>query len=33
MFYLEYLDIYVGSPDVEEGFNQVQATNPHDSRL
>jgi len=33
MFYLKYLDVRVGSPDVEEGFNQVQTTNPHDCRL
>merc|ERR1719317_1908191 len=33
MFYLKYLDVRVGSPDVEEGFNQVQSTNPHDCRL
>ena len=29
----QYLDVRVGSPDVEEGFNQVQSTTPHDCRL
>lgn len=33
MFYLKYLDVRVGSPDVEEGFNQFMGTNPHDCRL
>lgn len=25
MFYLKYLDVRVGSPDIEEDFNQFQA--------
>ena len=33
MFYLKYLDVRVGSPNVEEDFNQFKATNPHDCRL
>ena len=33
MFYLKYLDVRVGTPDVEEGYNQVQSTTPHDCRL
>lgn len=33
MFYLKYLDVRVGSPDVEEDFNQFKATCPHDCRL
>ena len=32
MFYLKYLDVRVGAPDVEEGFNMVQTTSPHDCR-
>jgi len=33
MFYLKYLNVTVGSPDVEEGFNMTKATTPHDCRL
>lgn len=33
LFYLKYLDVRVGTPDIEEGFNQVQSTTPHDCRL
>ena len=33
MFYLKYLDVRVGSPNVEEDFNQYKATCPHDCRL
>ena len=30
LFYLKYLDVRVGSPDIEEGYNQVR---PHCSLL
>jgi len=33
MFYLKYLDIRVGEPNVEEGFNITRSTTPHDCRL
>ena len=33
MFYLKYLDVRVGTPDVEEGYIRVQSTTPHDNRL
>ena len=33
LFYLKYLDVRVGAPDIEEGYNQVQSTTPHDCRL
>lgn len=33
MFYLKYLDIRVGEPNIEEGFNITRATTPHDCRL
>ena len=33
LFYLKYLDVRVGTPDIEEGYNQVQSTTPHDCRL
>lgn len=33
MFYLKYLNIYVGQPDVDEGFNITKETTPHECRL
>jgi len=33
MFYLKYLDIRVGEPNTEEGFNITRSTTPHDCRL
>lgn len=33
MFYLKYLNVHVGTPDVEEGFNMTKSTTPHDCRL
>ena len=30
MFYLKYLNIHVGSPDVEEGFNITKSISPHE---
>uniref|UniRef100_A0A0K2TQW0 DNA-directed RNA polymerase subunit beta n=1 Tax=Lepeophtheirus salmonis TaxID=72036 RepID=A0A0K2TQW0_LEPSM len=33
MFYLKYLDVRVGTPDVEEGFNISHPTTPQDCRL
>ncbi|XP_064594783.1 DNA-directed RNA polymerase III subunit RPC2-like [Liolophura sinensis] len=33
MFYMKYLNIYVGSPDVEEGFNITKPVSPHECRL
>ncbi|XP_030837083.1 DNA-directed RNA polymerase III subunit RPC2 [Strongylocentrotus purpuratus] len=32
-FYMKYLNIYVGSPDVEESFNITKPTSPHECRL
>ncbi|KAL1131980.1 hypothetical protein AAG570_011591, partial [Ranatra chinensis] len=32
-FYLRYLNIYVGMPDIEEGFNITRTTTPHECRL
>jgi len=32
-FYMKYLDIYVGMPDVEEGFNITKPISPHECRL
>lgn len=32
-FYVKYLNIYVGMPDVEEGFNITRPTTPHECRL
>jgi DNA-directed RNA polymerase III subunit RPC2 len=33
-FYLEYLDVRVGKPDVEEGSNlSTKSTTPHECRL
>ncbi|XP_014242782.1 DNA-directed RNA polymerase III subunit RPC2 [Cimex lectularius] len=33
MFYLKYMNIYVGMPDIEEGFNITRSTTPHECRL
>lgn len=33
MFYLKYLNVYVGKPDVEDGFNITKNTTPHECRL
>lgn len=33
MFYLKYNNVYVGKPDVEDGFNITKQTNPHECRL
>lgn len=33
MFYLKYLNVYVGYPDVEDGFNITKQTTPHECRL
>ncbi|XP_078485714.1 DNA-directed RNA polymerase III subunit RPC2 isoform X2 [Ciona intestinalis] len=32
-WYLEYLDIHVGVPDIEESFNVTRAVTPHECRL
>ncbi|XP_076807936.1 DNA-directed RNA polymerase III subunit RPC2-like [Clavelina lepadiformis] len=32
-WYLEYLDIHVGTPDIEESFNVTRAVSPHECRL
>lgn len=32
-FYMKYLNIYVGMPDVEEGFNITKPVSPHECRL
>uniref|UniRef100_A0A182IIZ1 DNA-directed RNA polymerase n=1 Tax=Anopheles atroparvus TaxID=41427 RepID=A0A182IIZ1_ANOAO len=32
-FYLKYLNVHVGKPDVEEGFNNTKSTTPHECRL
>ncbi|XP_064629058.1 DNA-directed RNA polymerase III subunit RPC2-like [Lineus longissimus] len=32
-FYMKYLNIYVGNPDVEEGFNITKPISPHECRL
>ena len=32
-FYMKYLNIYVGTPDVEEGFNITKPISPHECRL
>ena len=31
--FYRYLNIYVGMPDVEEGFNITRPTTPHECRL
>ncbi|EDL21407.1 polymerase (RNA) III (DNA directed) polypeptide B, partial [Mus musculus] len=33
MWYLKYLNIYVGLPDVEESFNVTRPVSPHECRL
>ncbi|XP_034950653.1 DNA-directed RNA polymerase III subunit RPC2 [Chelonus insularis] len=33
LFYLKYLNVYVGSPDVEEGSHVTRSTTPHECRL
>ncbi|KAJ8870686.1 hypothetical protein PR048_029710 [Dryococelus australis] len=33
LFYLKYLNVTVGSPNVEEGFNITKTTTPHECRL
>lgn len=33
MFYLKYLNVNVGKPDVEDGFNITKSTTPHECRL
>ena len=33
MFYLKYLNVHVGQPNVEEGFNITKEVTPHDCRL
>uniref|UniRef100_A0A8B9VF12 DNA-directed RNA polymerase subunit beta n=1 Tax=Anas zonorhyncha TaxID=75864 RepID=A0A8B9VF12_9AVES len=33
MWYLKYLNIYVGTPDVEESFNVTRPVSPHECRL
>jgi len=30
MFYVKYLNIHVGKPDVEEGFNITKPISPHE---
>ncbi|CAG2176173.1 unnamed protein product, partial [Oppiella nova] len=32
-WYVKYLDIRVGKPEIEEGFNVVRTTSPHECRL
>ncbi|XP_038590749.1 DNA-directed RNA polymerase III subunit RPC2-like, partial [Micropterus salmoides] len=33
MWYLKYLNIYIGMPDVEESFNVTRPVSPHECRL
>ncbi|XP_076662248.1 RNA polymerase III subunit RpIII128 [Halictus rubicundus] len=33
LFYVKYLNVHVGTPDVEEGFNVTRSTTPHECRL
>lgn len=33
LFYLKYINIYVGSPEIEEGLQMNKPTNPHECRL
>ncbi|EDV21952.1 uncharacterized protein TRIADDRAFT_59462 [Trichoplax adhaerens] len=33
VFYLKYLNVYVGNPDIEESFNVTKPTYPHECRL
>lgn len=32
-FYLKYLNVHVGVPDIEESFNISKTTTPHECRL
>lgn len=32
-FYCRYTNVYVGTPDVDEGFNISKPTTPHECRL
>ncbi|XP_037943603.1 DNA-directed RNA polymerase III subunit RPC2-like [Teleopsis dalmanni] len=33
LFYLKYLDVRIGKPDIEDGFNITKNTTPHECRL
>ncbi|KAB0804699.1 hypothetical protein PPYR_01669 [Photinus pyralis] len=33
LFYLKYVNVYVGTPDVDEGFNISKPVTPHECRL
>lgn len=33
IFYLKYLDVRVGTPDIEDGYNITKPTTPHECRL
>lgn len=33
MFYLKYLDVHVGMPEIEESYNVARVTTPHECRL
>lgn len=33
LFYLKYLSVQVGKPDIDEGFNVTKPTTPHECRL
>lgn len=33
LFYVKYLNAYVGKPDIEESFNNSRPTTPHECRL
>lgn len=33
LFYIKYLNAYVGTPDLEEGFSVTKPTTPHECRL
>ncbi|CAH0557616.1 unnamed protein product [Brassicogethes aeneus] len=33
LFYIKYTNVYVGTPDVDEGFNISKPTTPHECRL
>lgn len=33
MFFYRYTNVYVGTPDVDEGFNISKPTTPHECRL
>ncbi len=32
-FYLKYINVHVGAPDIEETFNVSKASTPHECRL